>query len=77
MNKEAKPMTAEELIAAVAEQTRPTETEKLEYLRDHFAGLAMQGLLAQSCGTALNSDPKFAAYYAYAMADAMMKAREQ
>jgi hypothetical protein len=36
----------------------------------------MQGLLAQSMGTALGSDPKFAAEYAYAMADAMLKARQ-
>ena len=45
-------------------------------LRDYFAAKAMQGLLAQSCGTALGSDPKFAAEYAYATADAMLKARE-
>ena len=46
-------------------------------LRDYFAAKAMQGLLAQSCGTALGSDPKFAAEYAYATADAMLKARQQ
>ena len=46
-------------------------------LRDYFAAKAMQGLLAQSCGTALGSDPKFAAEYAYATADAMLKARNQ
>ena len=45
-------------------------------LRDYFAAKAMQGLLAQSCGTALGSDPKFAAEYAYATADAMLKARQ-
>ncbi len=45
-------------------------------LRDYFAAKAMQGLLAQSMGTALGSDPKFAAEYAYAMADAMLKARQ-
>ena len=45
-------------------------------LRDYFAAKAMQGLLAQSCGTALGNDPKFAAEYAYATADAMLKARE-
>ena len=44
-------------------------------LRDYFAAKAMQGLLAQSLGTALGSDPKSAAIYAYAMADAMLKAR--
>lgn len=44
-------------------------------LRDYFAAKAMNGLLAQSMGTALGSDPKFAADYAYAVADAMLKAR--
>ncbi len=46
------------------------------HLRDYFAAKAMQGLLAQSMGTALGSDPKFAAEYAYAMADAMLRARD-
>jgi hypothetical protein len=46
-------------------------------LRDYFAAKAMQGLLAQSMGTALGSHPYFAAEYAYAMADAMIKARDQ
>jgi len=45
-------------------------------LRDYFAGLAMQGLLAQSGGTARPSDVGLGAEYAYAMADAMLKARE-
>lgn len=46
-------------------------------LRDYFAAKAMQGLLAQSCGTALDSDPRSGAQYAYAIADAMLDAREQ
>lgn len=45
-------------------------------LRDYFAAKAMQGLLAQAMGTALGSDPKYAAEYAYATADAMLKARD-
>ena len=45
-------------------------------LRDYFAAKAMQGLLAQSEGTALSSQVEVAAEYAYAMADAMLKARE-
>ena len=45
-------------------------------LRDYFAVKAMQGLLAQSCGTALGSDLIHGAQYAYQMADAMLKARE-
>ena len=46
-------------------------------LRDYFAAKAMEGLIAQSMGTALGSDPKFAAEYAYAIADEMLKAREK
>lgn len=46
-------------------------------LRDYFAAKAMQGLLAQSQGTALGSTVETAADYAYAMADAMLKARNQ
>ena len=46
-------------------------------LRDYFAAKAMQGLLAQSCGTAMGSDPINGAQYAYAMADAMLKARTE
>lgn len=46
-------------------------------LRDYFAAKAMQGLLAQSLGTALESDPILGAQYAYRVADAMLKAREQ
>jgi hypothetical protein len=44
-------------------------------LRDYFAAKAMQGLLAQSDGTAPSSDLDFGAEYAYKMADAMLKAR--
>lgn len=44
--------------------------------RDEFAARAMQGLLAQSQGTALGSTVESAAEYAYAMADAMIEARE-
>lgn len=45
-------------------------------LRDYFAAKAMQGLLAQSCGTAPTSSISFGAEYAYQMADAMLQARE-
>ena len=37
---------------------------------------AMQGLLAQSLGTALGSDPILGAQYAYRVADAMLNARK-
>ena len=46
-------------------------------LRDYFASKAMQGLIALSAGTALGSRVEIAAEYAYAAADAMLKAREQ
>jgi hypothetical protein len=39
-------------------------------LRDHFAGLAMQGILYEDL------DPPETAKHAYEMADAMLKARE-
>ena len=46
-------------------------------LRDYFAAKAMQGLLAQSCGTAFGSDLIHGAQYAYRMADAMLEARDK
>jgi DNA-binding FadR family transcriptional regulator len=57
-------------LAAQAEKSRND-------LRDYFAGLAMQGLLAQSNGTAVGSTPDIGAIFAYTMADAMLKAREE
>lgn len=45
-------------------------------LRDELAGKAMQGMLAQSCGTALRSEIMIGAKYAYSMADAMIKEKE-
>lgn len=44
-------------------------------LRDYFAAKAMQGLIAQSNGSALDSDAILGAEYAYKVADAMLKAR--
>lgn len=44
-------------------------------LRDYFAAKAVQGLLAQSMGTAFGSDPIYAAQHAYTTADAMLKER--
>lgn len=69
MNKETEPMTAEEFLAAVTKQTKPTEAEKLEYLRDHFAGLAMQALIQR--------DEPNIAWEAYRLADKMLKEREK
>ena len=46
-------------------------------LRDYFAAKAMRGLLAQSLGTALESDPILGAQYAYRVADAMLAVRRE
>ena len=46
-------------------------------LRDYFAAKAMQGLLAQPLGTALESDPILGAQYAYRVADAMLAVRRE
>lgn len=43
-------------------------------LRDHFAGLAMQGLIA---GCTVDYDEDKVAESSYKMADEMLKAREQ
>jgi len=45
-------------------------------IRDYFAAKAMQGLIAQAGGVALESSLRIGAEYAYAMADEMLKARE-
>ena len=58
------------------QDTGDTSTRPGLSLRDYFAAKAMQGVIAQECGTARGSDPKYAADYAYAAADAMLKARE-
>ncbi len=58
-------------------QTGPAAFEQYGMtLRDYFAAKAMQGLLAQSLGTALESDPILGAQYAYRVADAMLAARD-
>jgi hypothetical protein len=53
-------------------------------LRDYFAGRALQGLLTRPVEEFLDEMPNnyknvedYAAYISYAMADAMMKAREK
>jgi hypothetical protein len=46
-------------------------------IRDYFAAKAMQGMLAQSLGTALGIEPEIGAIYAYQMADAMIAEREK
>lgn len=44
-------------------------------MRDYFAAKAMQGMLAENGGGAMNNDDL--ADWAYVLADAMLKAREQ
>ena len=47
-----------------------------EDLRDLFAGLAMQGLLADEGGSLLtNNGEKYVAEYCYILADAMIEAK--
>lgn len=46
-------------------------------LRDEFAKNAMQGLIAQSGGTAFSSERAIGAQYAYEMADAMIEVRSE
>lgn len=43
-------------------------------LRDYFAAKAMQGMLSENGGGAVRNDTL--AYFAYEVADAMLKARE-
>ena len=71
----AKRMTVEELASLVASKTRPTEDEKREYLRDHFAAMAMQGMM--SCPEWKERVAHASiAEEAYNMADAMLEARD-
>ena len=48
-------------------------------LLDHFAGLAMQGMVAHGCTADINGDYFFQkrAQTAYMMADAMLRARDE
>ena len=50
-------------------------TNRKEALRDHFAGLAMQGLLSSDINTKWDEDD--IALIAYGQADAMLKRREK
>jgi hypothetical protein len=56
---------------------RYTITENGMTLRDHFAGLAMQGLVAGSFALGKGYHEDVVAQSAYTMADEMIKAREQ
>ena len=50
-------------------------TNRQEALRDHFAGMAMQGLLAADKNTLWNEDD--ISFLAYGQADAMLERREK
>ena len=50
-------------------------TNRQEALRDHFAGMAMQGLLSSTTGTYKRNDS--IPVWAYQMADAMLVEREK
>lgn len=60
----------------VSEENYKTWASTGMTLRDYFAAKAMQGLLAQSCGTAISSDVELGAQFAYEVADAMLEARK-
>jgi len=51
------------------------QQQNANYLRDHFAGLAMQALLARTTYH-IEDAPRDIAEDAYCYADAMLKARE-
>ena len=68
---------AQRLSAMAHKQKQGGDVMGTLTLRDYFAAKAMQGLIAQSAGTALGSRVEIAAEYAYAAADAMLKARQQ
>lgn len=52
------------------------EPEKGMTLRDYFAAKAMQGMIGGNWPTS-RTDQDYIAEFSYALADAMMKAREQ
>ena len=53
----------------------PSSSDAGMSLRDYFAAKAMQGMLAENGGGAMNNDEL--ADWAYLLADAMLRAREQ
>ena len=68
----------EHLLRAEIAELRAALEAMNDDLRDHFAGLAMQGLVAQSIGAAITSgDFPLGANWSYQMADAMMEARKK
>ena len=61
-------------LSFVAHPTEETFIAKGMTLRDYFAAKAMQGMLSENSGIRYSNEEL--AQFAYAVADAMMKARE-
>lgn len=68
-------LVADAMSAAFKRWSARMNLEPKISLRDHFAGLAMQGLIAADCVT--SPEEIVTAQLAYAYADAMLVQREQ
>lgn len=66
-------LTLADMINNQREAYAEAERVRVAELRDHFAGLAMQGSCACPDN---NAPPSVVARWAYEMADAMLRARE-
>lgn len=76
MNKTETGGPAFKLPPGTANMSDPSQSGGMT-LRDYFAAKAMHGLIAQSQGTAYSSHVAVGAEYAYRMADAMLRARDE
>ena len=76
MNEPVKPIKDGGPAFPTWEEWRGFAKERGMSLRDYFAAAAIQGLIAQSNGTAIGSDVERGAIYCWRFADAMLKARE-
>jgi len=65
-----------ELARAVSDELSRENPKYMDSLRDHFAGLAMQGYCANPDPQTATSPQERIADWAYAQADAMLRARE-
>lgn len=65
-----------ELARAVSDELSRENPKYIDSLRDHFAGLAMQGMLGPNHPYGGRPE-EFISAVAYRMADAMIAAREQ
>ena len=64
-----------ELTKKFIEDQKVSSEKETKWLRDHFAGLAMQGFIAAD--ESLNLDEGVISHNAYSQADAMLKEREK